>query len=541
MWKNLSLRWKMATPIAITTLVLVLLSIQQLGSIRQVTHDFASIYQSYVPALDLTLNADRDLYQAQVAERTLAMGSQDEKLYKQYHDNIQQVHDRLNKVLALNIAPELKNTVKAFLEALATWQKNSNAMIQSLKSKRMSVRDASDLSQGKLATEFEKVRDILDKIGEGISNTSSSLANDVNETSQAAINTIIVVCIAALLIAIAVTLIFPKIIIESIESLQTSLESLLSGHGDLTVRLPKLGQDEIGKVSHSFNRFIKSLQLLMQDISKTSTNVRHASKELGNLVISNREMVQQQASSVDLVATALHEMGSAINEVSSNTQQVSHEAKDAESYANKSSEIFTQTILEISNLVDSVDHSATTIQTLETEANGIVSVLDVIKGIAEQTNLLALNAAIEAARAGEQGRGFAVVADEVRTLASRTQESTGHINEMISRLQAGVKNAVLSMESGKTRVSNTVESATLAQTALTQTTTAISAISDRILQIASAVEEQSSVVEDINVNLTKIKDTSSQGSQDALTVEKNSNDLAKEADALHNYVGNFKI
>ena len=541
MWKNLSLRWKMATPIAITTLVLVLLSIQQLGSIRQVTHDFASIYQSYVPALDLTLNADRDLYQVQVAERTLAMGSQDEKLYKQYHDNIQQVHDRLNKVLALNIAPELKNTVKAFLEALATWQKNSNAMIQSLKSKRMSVRDASDLSQGKLATEFEKVRDILDKIGQGISNTSSSLANDVNETSQAAINTIIVVCIAALLIAIAVTLIFPKIIIESIESLQTSLESLLSGHGDLTVRLPKLGQDEIGKVSHSFNRFIKSLQLLMQDISKTSTNVRHASKELGNLVISNREMVQQQASSVDLVATALHEMGSAINEVSSNTQQVSHEAKDAESYANKSSEIFTQTILEISNLVDSVDHSATTIQTLETEANGIVSVLDVIKGIAEQTNLLALNAAIEAARAGEQGRGFAVVADEVRTLASRTQESTGHINEMISRLQAGVKNAVLSMESGKTRVSNTVESATLAQTALTQTTTAISAISDRILQIASAVEEQSSVVEDINVNLTKIKDTSSQGSQDALTVEKNSNDLAKEADALHNYVGNFKI
>ena len=129
----------------------------------------------------------------------------------------------------------------------------------------------------------------------------------------------------------------------------------------------------------------------------------------------------------------------------------------------------------------------------------------------------------------------------MRTLASRTQESTGHINEMISRLQAGVKNAVLSMESGKTRVSNTVESATLAQTALTQTTTAISAISDRILQIASAVEEQSSVVEDINVNLTKIKDTSSQGSQDALTVEKNSNDLAKEADALHNYVGNFKI
>ena len=403
MWKNLSLRWKMATPIAITTLVLVLLSIQQLGSIRQVTHDFASIYQSYVPALDLTLNADRDLYQAQVAERTLAMGSQDEKLYKQYHDNIQQVHDRLNKVLALNIAPELKNTVKAFLEALATWQKNSNAMIQSLKSKRMSVRDASDLSQGKLATEFEKVRDILDKIGEGISNTSSSLANDVNETSQAAINTIIVVCIAALLIAIAVTLIFPKIIIESIESLQTSLESLLSGHGDLTVRLPKLGQDEIGKVSHSFNRFIKSLQLLMQDISKTSTNVRHVSKELGDLVISNREMVQQQASSVDLVATALHEMGSAINEVSSNTQQVSHEAKDAESYANKSSEIFTQTILEISNLVDSVDHSATTIQTLETEANGIVSVLDVIKGIAEQTNLLAYTPPLKRLVRGNKG------------------------------------------------------------------------------------------------------------------------------------------
>lgn len=541
MWKNLSLKWKMATPIAIITLFLLILSIQQLNSIRAVTHDFAAIYESYVPALDLTLNADRDLYQAQVAERTLAMGSQDDKLYKQYHDNIQQVHDRLNKVLSLNIDPELKNTVKAFLGALTTWQKNSNAMIQSLKSNVMSVSDASALSQGKLATEFEKVRDILDKIGEGVSNTSSSLATDVNETSQSAINTIIVVCVAALLIAIAVTLIFPKIIIESIESLQTSLDSLLSGHGDLTVRLPRLGQDEIGKVSHSFNRFIKSLQLLMKDISATSENVRHSSKELGNLVLSNREMAQQQASSVDLVATALHEMGCAINEVSSNTQEVSHDAKDAEKNANKSSEIFSQTIAEISSLVDSVEHSATTIKTLETEANAIVSVLDVIKGIAEQTNLLALNAAIEAARAGEQGRGFAVVADEVRTLASRTQESTGHINEMISRLQSGVKNAVMSMESGKTRVSNTVDSATLAQKSLQETTSSIGAISDRILQIASAVEEQSSVVEDINVNLTKIKDSSSQSSQDAITVERNSKDMEKEANSLHKYVGNFKI
>lgn len=541
MWKNLSLKWKMATPIVIITLFLLILSIQQLNSIRAVTHDFAAIYESYVPALDLTLNADRDLYQAQVAERTLAMGSQDDKLYKQYHDNIQQVHDRLNKVLSLNIDPELKNTVKAFLGALTTWQKNSNAMIQSLKSNVMSVSDASALSQGKLATEFEKVRDILDKIGEGVSNTSSSLATDVNETSQGAINTIIVVCVAALLIAIAVTLIFPKIIIESIESLQTSLDSLLSGHGDLTVRLPRLGQDEIGKVSHSFNRFIKSLQLLMKDISATSENVRHSSKELGNLVLSNREMAQQQASSVDLVATALHEMGCAINEVSSNTQEVSHDAKDAEKNANKSSEIFSQTIAEISSLVDSVEHSATTIKTLETEAKAIVSVLDVIKGIAEQTNLLALNAAIEAARAGEQGRGFAVVADEVRTLASRTQESTGHINEMISRLQSGVKNAVMSMESGKTRVSNTVDSATLAQKSLQETTSSIGAISDRILQIASAVEEQSSVVEDINVNLTKIKDSSSQSSQDAITVERNSKDMEKEANSLHKYVGNFKI
>lgn len=540
-WQNLSLKWKMALPILFITLLLIGLSTYQLSAINTVNHDFIKIYENYVPALDLTLNADRDFYQAQVAERTLAMGSDNADLYKDYHSNIKQVHDRLNKVLNLEVSDSLKAKVTTFLKALKAWQINSNAMVADMQAGRVATVVSSDLSQGALAKEFEGVRDILDSIGEEISSTSNTLSEGVHNTSQQAIATIIVVCLITIVIAISLAFIAPKIIVANVHFLHDKLESLVSGDGDLTARLPKMGNDEIGKMSYSFNRFIKSLQVLIKTIADSSQHVNSASSELENMVKGSRHTAHEQASAVEMVATAATQMSTAINEVSKNTQQVATEAKDADNNAKQAANTFENTIAQITDLSQSVDHSAQTIQTLENEANSIVSVLDVIKGIAEQTNLLALNAAIEAARAGEQGRGFAVVADEVRTLASRTQESTEDINKMIASLQNGVKNAVLSMEEGKSKAARTVESAGNAQNSLQGVTTYLQSISDHILQVASAVEQQSAVVEEINGNISNINNLADSAAETATTVEASGNDLAQESSRLYQLVSRFKV
>jgi len=531
----------MAFPIAIITLMLMALSAQQISSVNSITRDFSAIYENYVPALDLTLNADRDLYQAQIAERSIAMGSTDETHFDSYQANINQVQDRLNQVPAYDVDSDLKALVSQFLSSLSTWKQNSNAMINALRNQSIDVNQASKLSMGKLSSEFESMRDILNKIGEKLSESSTGLATKVNNTSKQSVVLLIIVSLLAVAVACSVAFIFPRMIIRNIGVLHDSLLSVVSGKGDLTVRLPRMGQDEIGKMSHTFNRFLKHLQILIKHIHDSSSNVGNASNQLNEIVTKNEKTAAEQAKSVELVSTALNEMGSAIQEVSNNTQQVATEAQEADANAQQSATIFKATIVEINSLAESVDHSANTILQLENEATAIASVLDVIKGIAEQTNLLALNAAIEAARAGEQGRGFAVVADEVRTLASKTQESTEHINEMINRLQSGVKNAVSSMASGKDKAATTVDSATRAQASLQEVTTYLSAISGHIIQVASAVEEQTVVVENINQNVQHINELSETSAANAAVVANSSNELDAESIQLKKQVGSFKV
>ncbi len=540
-WQDWSLKWKLALPIAIITLMLMALSAKQISSINSITTDFSAIYENYIPALDMTLNADRDLYQAQIAERSIAMGAEYSAHFESYQTNIKQVEDRLNQVLEYNVNSDLKSLVKRFLSSLNTWKQHSNTMLNSLKNNKINVNEASQLSMGELSDEFESMREILNKIGENLSESSTTLASEVNETSHKSILILIIVSLVAVAVACTVAVIFPRMVIRNIGVLHDSLLSIVSGKGDLTVRLPRMGQDEIGKMSHTFNRFLKHLQELIKHIRDSSGNVGNASKQLNEIVIKNEKTASEQAKAVELVSTALNEMGSAIQEVSNNTQQVATEAQEADSNAQQSASIFKTTITEINSLAESVEHSAETISKLENEATAIASVLDVIKGIAEQTNLLALNAAIEAARAGEQGRGFAVVADEVRTLASKTQESTENINDMINRLQSGVKNAVSSMSSGKEKASATVDSAGRAQTSLQEVTTYLSAISGHIIQVASAVEEQTAVVEHINQNVQHINELSELSADNATVVANASNELNAESIQFKKQVGSFKV
>ncbi len=250
--------------------------------------------------------------------------------------------------------------------------------------------------------------------------------------------------------------------------------------------------------------------------------------------------INQQFSDVEQVATAMNEMASTVKEVARSAAEAASAADGADGQVNEGNRVVSDVVDTIHELATEVQSTAGVINELETESNNIGSVLDVIRGIAEQTNLLALNAAIEAARAGDQGRGFAVVAAEVRTLASRTQQSTTEIQEMILCLQDGAQKAVIAMDQGQKKAQSTVKRAEDAGRTLEEIAGSVYKITDKNTQIASAAEEQSAVTEEINRNLVAINDVANQSAQGSQQIAGASDELTRLASDLRSMVATFK-
>ncbi|MHA6493418.1 methyl-accepting chemotaxis protein [Pseudomonas borbori] len=255
----------------------------------------------------------------------------------------------------------------------------------------------------------------------------------------------------------------------------------------------------------------------------------------------NDRLISREHAAVDQVSTAATQMSAAVHEVALNAQNAAQAARHAEAQSNQVAKVVGATIQSIRQLASEVDSASGTIQTLEQETAKIGAVLEVIKGIAEQTNLLALNAAIEAARAGEQGRGFAVVADEVRALAGRTQVSTKDIQEMIERLQHGVHNAVKATHSGSERARHSMEQAAGVDQALSDTDSSVQRINDMTAQIASACEEQSSVTDEIARNISDIRDLSNDAAKNSVQSTQASQRLSVLSLDLEKLVRRFQV
>ncbi len=312
-------------------------------------------------------------------------------------------------------------------------------------------------------------------------------------------------------------------------------------NGDLTFRLDESGSSELSRLALGFNAFIAKIQTLVADVSLSAEQVAASAQELAAVTEQTSEGVRQQQSETDQVATAMNEMAATVDEVSRNATSAADAAHHADESSDKGKRVVRQAIDAIDALAGEVEKTAGVIQKLEGDSENIGAVVDVIKGIAEQTNLLALNAAIEAARAGEQGRGFAVVADEVRTLASRTQQSTQEIQTMIEQLQAGASQAVQVMEQGRKQAQDSVGRAAEAGSALDEITRAVSTITDMNHQIASAAEEQAAVAEEINRNITNISRVADQTSDGAQQTARSSEELARLAASLRAQLDQFKV
>lgn len=332
-----------------------------------------------------------------------------------------------------------------------------------------------------------------------------------------------------------------RMIVVPLNTAVKAMDEIAQGDGDLTKRLDASGSNEISRLATAFNQFAEKVRLMVSEVSGSTLQLASAAEQMSVITEETSRGVNQQQLETNQVVTAMHEMTATVQEVARNATEAADAATSADDASTEGRQVVVSTMKTIEDLSSELHSAGSVISTLEQDSENIGSVLDVIKSIAEQTNLLALNAAIEAARAGEQGRGFAVVADEVRTLASRTQQSTQEIQSMIEKLQEGAKLAVNAMNNSETKADESVSQAANAGASLESITNAVAKIRDMNTQIATAAKEQSSVADEINrniINISGIVDKTSEGATQTSTA---SEELAQLSNQLQQLVGQFKV
>jgi methyl-accepting chemotaxis protein len=312
-------------------------------------------------------------------------------------------------------------------------------------------------------------------------------------------------------------------------------------NSDLTKRLEVTSNDEIGMAANSLNLMLEKFHTGILQVSKASLQIAETSKETSAITNQTSTTIFEQKNQTQQVATAITQMSAAVQEVSINITNTAQAADQANSETSTGQEMVGKTVRAVEELSAYIENASTVIRQVKQDSENINSIMEVIRSIAEQTNLLALNAAIEAARAGEQGRGFAVVADEVRTLAGRTQKSTQEIHQMIEKLQSGAVQAVKAMEESNEKAHSVSKQAHKAGTSLTVIADAVSRINDMSTQIASAAEEQNAVNEDINKNIVSINDMAEETAAGAGQTTIASNKLSELAEDLNLMVREFKV
>ncbi len=330
-------------------------------------------------------------------------------------------------------------------------------------------------------------------------------------------------------------------IARPLKQMVAMLQDIAQGEGDLTRRLNTDRADELGSIASGFNTFLGKLQSMITQVVSSVQKVSDSSEHTADIAIRTNQGVQKQLAEIELVATAVHQMTATAQDVARNATHAAEAAHHADQSAQHGMQVVQSTSHAITELATEIGRAVGVVQTLAKDSEDINAILVAIRSIAEQTNLLALNAAIEAARAGEQGRGFAVVADEVRNLAQKTQQATQEIQSMIQNLQSGTRDVVKVMEDSQSKTAISVQQASEAAHALESITQAVSVINDMNTQIASAAEQQSAVAEDINRNVTNIGQVANEVAGGAEEASQASAELTRLAEQQRRLINQFKV
>ncbi len=370
---------------------------------------------------------------------------------------------------------------------------------------------------------------------------SGIYVDDVQAEFRAqAMQVLAILTVIALLLA-ALVILITRSIARPLDEAVSAMATIASGEADLTRRLDSQGRDELSALSEHFNAFTGKLRGVIGESLQAAGSLNDASQSLGETAGNAQQHSQQQSQQMELVATAINEVSYAVQDVAKNAEHASNEVRQAEEQASQGQQNIDNSLRQIDHLSETIDKAVQVIQNLAQESTQIGTVLEVIRSIAEQTNLLALNAAIEAARAGEQGRGFAVVADEVRMLAQRTQQSTAEIHSMIERLQSNSEAAVKVINASSQASQQTVDLARQAGESLSQIASSLRNLTGLNASIASATLQQSHVVDDINHNVTQAATLAHENALAADHSSEASQHLGQLAGQLNRLLGQFRV
>ena len=453
-------------------------------------------------------------------------------------DNIEVITEVWKEYMETYLTPDEKKLAEEFTEKRAIYVNEGLRPVMSY------VTDGDYLNAAlHLANKTNPTFNSAYEVAEDLWQLQLDVANAAYHDSMERNSFVSMLAMGLMLAGVGFLVLISVLTIRGITTIVDDLNSAASSmaDGDLTVQCELMSQDELGQIIKAFNQMGLKFRNVITELKESTIQLASAAEETSVITGETSERIQQQQLETEQVVTAMNEMTMTVQDVAQNAGVADAAAQDADEKANEGITVAATALMATKDLADEVQQAADVIQKLETESENIGTVLDVIRGIAEQTNLLALNAAIEAARAGEQGRGFAVVADEVRTLAGRTQQSTQEIQGMIERLQQGAKEAASAMNQGQDKAKHSLTQVKSADSALNQINQAVVRIKEMNAQIATAAEEQGTVAEEINRNIVAINNLSTESAQGAEQTAHASTEQAQLAVRLDKLASKFKV
>ncbi len=554
---RLSIKAKIVSSFIVILTLMLASSLSAIVAMQQIGLELKAIAQEDIPLTRaLTAITEHQLEQSTHLERAMRYGLllQRENNAAERFESEVKIFDELSKKIeeeshmAQNRSSEaMANAVtddarKEFLhvgEVLKSIEKEHKNYEQHSHEIFALLAEGEEHQAGILAENIEKeeakLTHRLESLLAEIESFTEEAAKRATEHEQTAIKLLLGIALVALVVGGFVSWAVSRNIEKRLSDTARELQIIASG--DLTQATDD-HQDELQQPLQAMrNRLLK----MIAKINSTTDKLSSAAEEVSVITTQTSENIELQQQETEQIATAMNEMSATAQDVAVNINNTANAAQSANEETDRGSRVVKEAVEGVGQLAGQIEKTAEVVADLEQNSGNISTVLDVIKGIAEQTNLLALNAAIEAARAGEQGRGFAVVADEVRTLAGRTQDSTAEINQIIERLQSGSRNAVEAMNRNREQAKTVVDQASLAGTSLTTISASVSEIDQMSSQIATAAEEQTAVVDEMNQNIVRINDMAAQNATGAKQTSQSGYELASMATELKELIGEFKI
>jgi len=539
--RNFSLKYKILLPgvIGVVGFAVYLAVNFSAGKIN--SNILAAVEDSYLPALELTGKnlslldkVKQDLvFAATTGEPSMVDDAQ--KLADEMKKNVAQLEknlDTANQVKQGQIVA-IKKSLSSYLDTVIPL---TRAMI------------AGTADMGQAQASMKKSKESLLALEKELTQTRDESRSDfinavkeVNARSETVLAVGMGMGLIVMVLLIGIAFWVARMVTADIKDVAKSLQDIASGEADLTIQLKSKGKDEVGELVRWFNTFVQRLRGIIGEVVNSTSHLAAAAEEMSTIVMQAKEGAGHQQRETEQLASATNEMTTTIESMAQYASEAAQAAQQADQESVGGKNVVAGTINTIDALVSEVEATSSAIHKLEQESTNIGKVLDVIRDIADQTNLLALNAAIEAARAGEQGRGFAVVADEVRVLAQRSSQSTSEIREIIERLQSEARDAVQVMQSGREKAKESASQAGQAGNALEVITSKVSGINKMNTEIALTAAQQSSVAEEINRNITNINNIAQETAEGAGQTASASEELAGLAMRLQGLVGQFKV